>query len=680
MTQPTDRQRRNRPWRRPRARSARSARSLLAALVLGAVVGGLVPVGPGTGPAEAFPGDTVNIEGHGFGHGRGLGQYGSLGYALAGWDHRRILAHYFGGTTVGSRPNDLIDVHLRISDAGSGRGSLDGRPLVLDSGQGFSVGSNTFSAAEAARITRTAGGWLVERSPGCGGPWTTAQAGISLTQQPTAVLADPGAGADITRMLQVCVAGLRRHYRGTVRALDSGGESKVVNRVAMEDYLRGVVPRESPASWGDLGGGAGMNQLRSQAVAARSYAHAESRGFAKTCDTTSCQVYNGAGADNVRTEDPRTDRAVAETAGEVRLLGSAVALTEFSSSTGGHTAGGTFPAVPDDGDSVSNNSNHTWRAQVPVATVEARYPALGELFSIEVTRRNGLSGPHGDGGRVLEVVLRGSRGSVVVTGDQLRVALGLKSSWFSITDPVLTTPAVAIAPLPGADGHWLTTRAGEVVGFGAAGGHGSLAGVRLNQPIVGMAATPSGRGYWLVAADGGIFAFGDAGYHGSTGAIRLNQPIVGMAATPSGRGYWLVAADGGIFAFGDAGYHGSTGAIRLNQPIVGMAPTRSGAGYWLVARDGGIFAYGDAGFHGSTGAVRLNQPIVGMAATATSGGYWFVAADGGVFSFGDAPFLGSRGGQASSVPVVGMAATRTGAGYRLLEADGSSVRFGDASG
>jgi SpoIID/LytB domain protein len=508
--------------------------------VLAGVAGGVVPVGPGAEPAGAFPGDTVNIEGHGFGHGRGLGQYGSLGYALAGWDHRRILAHYFGGTVVGSRPNDLIDVHLRISDAGGGRGSLDGRPVVVDSGQGFSIGSNAFSAAEAARVTRTAGGWLIERGPGCGGPWTAAQGGVSLTQQPTAVLDDPAVGNDIARMLQVCAPGVRRHYRGTVRALDVGGESKVVNRVPMEDYLRGVVPRESPASWGDLGGGAGMNQLRAQAVAARSYAYAESRGFAKTCDTTSCQVYGGAGTDNVRTEDPRTDRAIAETAGEVRLLGSAVALTEFSSSTGGHTAGGTFPAVPDEGDSISNNPNHTWRAQVPVATVEARYPALGELFSVEVTRRNGLSGPHGDGGRVLEVVLRGSRGSVVVSGDQLRIALGLKSAWFRITDPVLTAPAVAVASLPGGDGYWFATRAGEVFGFGAARGHGSLLGARLNQPIVGMAATPSGGGYWLVAADGGIFAFGDAGYHGSTGAFRLNQPIVGMAATPSGRatGWW----------------------------------------------------------------------------------------------------------------------------------------------
>ena len=658
----------------------RGVLALLATVVSGIAIG-VAPVGPGVGSAQAFPGDTVNIEGHGFGHGRGLGQYGSLGYALNfGWDHRQILAHYYGGTTVATRADEQLDVHLRSTDVGGGRGSLDGQALVVDSGQGFTVGSNRFAAAEAARITRTAAGWVIERAASCDGPWTPAQSGIDLGQEPTAVVDDPNVGNDIAKMVQVCAPGQRRHYRGTVRALSSGGESKVVNRVALEDYLRGVVPRESPASWGDLGGGAGMNQLRSQAVAARSYAHAEDRGFAKTCDTTSCQVYGGAGLNNVRIEDARTDRAIAETAGEVRLLDGAVARTEFSSSTGGYTAGGTFPAVADDGDAVVGNANHTWQARVPVATVEARYPAVGQLFSIDVTERNGLAGPHADGGRVLQVAIRGSQGSVVLTGAQLRSAFGLKSDWFRITDPVLATPAVAVSSAATGAGYWLATRGGEVFSFGEAGFYGSLAGTPLNKPIVGMAPTPSGRGYWLVAADGGIFSFGDAGFKGSTGAIKLNQPIVGMASTPSGLGYWLVAADGGIFSFGDAVFRGSTGAIKLNQPIVGMAPTKAGRGYWLVARDGGIFSFGDAGFKGSTGAITLNQPIVGMAPTATSGGYWFVAADGGVFNFGDAAFHGSAGGQPLGAPVVGMAATRAGGGYRLVEADGGIIGFGDAGG
>jgi hypothetical protein len=132
-----------------------------------------------------------------------------------------------------------------------------------------------------------------------------------------------------------------------------------------------------------------------------------------------------------------------------------------------------------------------------VATVQARYPTIGDLASIDVTRRNGLSGPHADGGRVLEVAVRGSRATVVVTGEQLRSALGLKSDWFRVLDPVLASPAVGIAAAPAVDGYVIATRTGEVFDFGAATFHGAKAGTTLNRPIVGVAPSPSGRGYWL---------------------------------------------------------------------------------------------------------------------------------------------------------------------------------------
>ncbi len=82
--------------------------------------------------------------------------------------------------------------------------------------------------------------------------------------------------------------------------------------------------------------------LEAQAVAARSYAMAEGGesgnrfGFAKTCDTTSCQVYGGAGLGGASREAPTTDMAVVHTANVVRRFGNdTLARTEFSSSTGG---------------------------------------------------------------------------------------------------------------------------------------------------------------------------------------------------------------------------------------------------------------------------------------------------------------------------------------------------------
>jgi SpoIID/LytB domain protein len=180
-----------------------------------------------------------------------------------------------------------------------------------------------------------------------------------------------------------------------------------------------------------------MHALRAQAVAARSYAQSEGRSwFAKTCDTTSCQVYGGVAtrAPNgtvTTVEQTNTDTAVRETAGEVRRFSSgAVARTEFSSSTGGWTAGGTFPAVEDLGDVRS--PHHNWSASIPVSTIESAFPWIGSLQAVDVTRRNGLGS---GGGRVLEVVVRGSSGSVTRTGPQFRAQFGLRSDWFFVASP-----------------------------------------------------------------------------------------------------------------------------------------------------------------------------------------------------------------------------------------------------
>ena len=92
-------------------RLRRVARALMASLV---AMSGLLLIGER--PAAAFPGPTVDLVGHGYGHGRGMGQFGSLGYALKGWSYERILDHYYGGTKMGAAPTEDIDVHLTKFD------------------------------------------------------------------------------------------------------------------------------------------------------------------------------------------------------------------------------------------------------------------------------------------------------------------------------------------------------------------------------------------------------------------------------------------------------------------------------------------------------------------------------------------------------------------------------------
>ncbi len=619
------------------------ARSMVLAAAVAVVVSvaGALSTPP---PASAYPSSSVAFVGHGSGHGHGMGQWGALGYAVTGTGFQSIVGHYFGGTALTGLSAGQGSTSVRVAMTEN-----NDNTVIVTSGTPLSVTGVAGATGVPAVLMSPdgAGGWNIQVGPGCAGPWgpfvATGVVGPTATPAIDPAIGDPNTSSEA---LQLCQIGSNITLRGSIQAVyNSTGSTRTVDIVPLEQYVSAVVPNESPAGWGALGGPGpqsqpwGFQELEAQAVAARSYVMAglgTYGGYADICDLT-CQSYRG-----ILNESPVTDAATVDTAGLVmEFPGGVVAATQYSASTGGYTNPGTFPAVPDAGDSVclpgACNPDHTWTASVPVSAIDAAWPQLGTLQSISITGRNG----DGDlGGRVTALTLVGSNQSVALTGDAFAAAVGLESDWFA-TSTRLTSPAVGMVSLPTGGGYWVAGRSGGLDAFGAASFFGSTDGLALAQPVVGMAPTPDGGGYWLVAADGGIFSFGDAAFHGSTGNLRLNQPVVGMAPTPDGGGYWLVAADGGIFSFGDAAFHGSTGNLRLNQPVVGMAPTPDGGGYWLVAADGGIFSFGDAAFHGSTGNLRLNQPVVGMAPTPDGGGYWLVAADGGIFSFGDAAFFGS---------------------------------------
>ena len=253
-----------------------------------------------------------------------------------------------------------------------------------------------------------------------------------------------------------------RYYRGTVSATNNAaGRNYTFNTVLLEDYVRGVVPRESPASWAKVGGGKGIHALRAQAVAARSYAvssRPRSSG-AKTCDTSSCQVYGGAasrrsvGGKVARLENPASNAAVSDTAGTVlRYQNGAVAWALFSSSNGGRSITSLYEAVDDPGDAIAANPHHAWSKSVPASAITSKWPQLGQLLNIRVTKRSG--GGVWDGW-VDNLVLEGTKMDLSLTGDQFRRALKLKSRYLSFTllrepDKKSVGPALFIGDTTGA--------------------------------------------------------------------------------------------------------------------------------------------------------------------------------------------------------------------------------------
>lgn len=421
-----------------RTQIVRTRRSRVAATVLGGALActALAVVAPSPA-AASWPGGNVGITGHGYGHGRGMGQYGAFGYATDyGWTYPQILSHYYGGTTLTTRNLGNLSVDLTAFDGQ--------KQVVVTSGSAFTAGGVAVPAGRAALLRYVAAGsYQVATSAGCGKPWSAAK---PVT---TGVIRSSVAASSLSSMLSICSAGSTRTYRGSLSLVFGGGLTRLVNVVAMDDYLRGVVPRESPASWGDASGGKGMAALQSQAVAARSYSAAQNRySWARTCDSQSCQVYGGVGLNGSSLEDSRTNTAVTSTAGKVLTDSSGTIVSaEFSSSTGGWTAGGTFPAVQDLGDTAS--PNHNWSTTVAASTISQAF-GVGTLQSVSTT------GNHlgADGGRVVSAQIKGSSRTVTVSGEEFRSTLGLLSDWFVVAKPLsasrlyltnsLATPKVAV--------------------------------------------------------------------------------------------------------------------------------------------------------------------------------------------------------------------------------------------
>ena len=200
-------------------------------------------------------------------------------------------------------------------------------------------------------------------------------------------------------------------YRGGVLLRVQSGGVQAINVVDVEDYLRGVVASEMPASWPDAA-------LRAQAVIARTYVASRINPAAPydTCATEKCQVYTGVGG-----EKPTTDAAITATAGQVVAYGGKAATTYFSSDSGGHTASAAevwnmrgLPYLPAQADPFSAGGPRAqWTLEVPQAQVQnvaARYGAkVGPLASVVVSKMS-------ESGRPQEITFSGSGGTFKLTG------------------------------------------------------------------------------------------------------------------------------------------------------------------------------------------------------------------------------------------------------------------------
>jgi stage II sporulation protein D len=352
-------------------------------------------------PAAADAATRLVVRGGGFGHGVGMSQYGALGQAQQGRTYRQILGHYYTGTAVAKLDGDPV-VRVLIQ---SGKRSVTFSGAAQAGDRRLQPG-RTYSAIArggAQVVLRSSSGRKLKTFP--------APLRIVGPRQDPVLLRGSGA------------------YRGAfeLRPAQFGGLN-AINAVGLENYVRGVVSAESPASWP-------AEALKAQAVAARTYAITTNKpgaGFDHYPDTRS-QVYRGVAA-----ERPTTDAAVAGTASEVVTYQGKPVVTYFFSTSGGRTENSEFgfpggeakpwlKSVDDPYDKVS--PRHRWgpfRYTLTQAGKKLRGLVKGRLRGIEVVQR-------GVSPRIVSAQIVGSKGRTTVTGPALRARFGLYDTWAYFT-------------------------------------------------------------------------------------------------------------------------------------------------------------------------------------------------------------------------------------------------------
>ncbi len=213
-------------------------------------------------------------------------------------------------------------------------------------------------------------------------------------------------------------------YRGRVLLVLVDGKVTAINWVDMEAYLYSVLGSEMYATWP-------QEALKAQAVAARSFVlYRREQASSKVYDVgadTGYQVYKG-----LISESPATQAAVQATKGQVLTHSNRVIEAVFHASSGGYT----------------ENVEDVWQRPVPylrsVPDFDQEAPVYrwSETFSADQFQkrvvgigrlRQAIPERTTPRGRVVSMRLEGTEGSRVITGLELRRALNLRSTLFSIS-------------------------------------------------------------------------------------------------------------------------------------------------------------------------------------------------------------------------------------------------------
>ena len=468
--------------------------SLIITFALAAALAAVPPAlaaGPGTsiGP-DGAPGTTLapgslrvpgpsgsgsfTFYGSGFGHGIGMSQWGAYGLASRGWSSTKILTHFYSRSRVGrpASPVKKIRIGLTYDRTLIHLGARHG-PVRLWIGKPGGAFVAKIPNGQDWTVRSPASGYAIRDQAGklVGGK-TWGGTGFDLY----ATYSDTGSRVFVPEADAIWGKGFtysRGHLEFNLYRCPGGCLQRLIIPLGFEEYLYGI--GEMPSSWP-------MAALGTQAVAARTYATYQVKhyGLRSGCnchlsDGADDQVYVGWGKET-GADGNRWVAAVNHTRGRVVTYRGAPIQAFFAASDGGHSEdvenvwhdGDPAFAVPylrgvcDQGEQVAANPWTDWRYSFSAATLSSRLsPYTGGIGTV----RGFPKVKRGSSGRVIRTTVKGTIGSAVVTGWELRGALGLPDDriWINenrnITGAIRTKydgvackpglPTTSVATMPG---------------------------------------------------------------------------------------------------------------------------------------------------------------------------------------------------------------------------------------
>lgn len=246
----------------------------------------------------------------------------------------------------------------------------------------------------------------------------------------------------------------KKKFRGFLCFSANKTNIQTINFIKLDDYLRGVVPREMSGSWN-------IEALKAQAVSARNYTlrninKHKSLGF-DICDSTHCQVYEG-----FDKEHTNSNKAIDETKNKLLRYNDEIAQTFYYSSSGGYTSsnenvwgGSAIPYLRGKKDPFSLNApNSDWTYSISKGEASKKLKAnsldVGEILYFEFKKDEFNA-------RVIELRVIGTKGEKVIEKEKVRNIFGtsnVKSTNYTIVgqeetmpEKPVPTPPVIIPPV-----------------------------------------------------------------------------------------------------------------------------------------------------------------------------------------------------------------------------------------